>query len=141
MSNRNNAERRPNIIFVFGDKWGAFATGYGGNTDVQTPNVDALSAEGVVFDRAVSTCPVCTPYRANLLTGRFPLSHGLFLNDVRLPEEEISIADVLSGEGYDTGYIGKWHLDGPNRLAFTPPGRRRPRGREEAVQGPSGWNL
>jgi arylsulfatase A-like enzyme len=119
------AESRPNIVFVFGDQWGAFATGYGGNPDVQTPNIDALAAESVVFSTAVSCCPVCTPYRANLLTGRFPLSHGLFLNDLRLPEDEVSIADVLEAEGYDTAYIGKWHLDGPERSAFTPPGRRR----------------
>ena len=118
-------DSRPNIIFVFGDQWGAFATGYAGNPDVQTPNIDALAAESVVLTNAVSCCPVCTPYRANLLTGRFPLSHGLFLNDLRLPEEEISIAGVLGAEGYDTGYIGKWHLDGPERSAFTPPGRRR----------------
>lgn len=119
------ADGRPNIVFVFGDQWGAFATGYGGNPDVQTPNIDALADESVVFTNAVSCCPVCTPYRANLLTGRFPTAHGLFLNDLRLPEEEISIADVLGGQGYDTAYIGKWHLDGPDRLAFTPPGRRR----------------
>jgi len=116
---------RPNIVFVFADQMRAQATGYGGNDYVQTPNLDRLAAESIEFRTGVTGCPVCTPYRACLLTGRYPLSHGLFLNDARLSENETSIADVLSQNGYDTGYIGKWHLDGPERSGFTPPGPRR----------------
>lgn len=117
--------RRPNILFVFADQWRASATGYSGNPDVQTPHLDALASEGVTFTTAVANCPVCTPYRASLLTGRYPLSTGLFVNDVRLPESEITIAEVLATQGHDTAYIGKWHLDGPERSAYTPPGPRR----------------
>ncbi len=116
---------QPNIVFVFADQMRAQATGYAGNPNARTPNLDALSREGVTFTTAVSNCPVCTPYRASLLTGRYPLSTGLFMNDIRLGESEMSIADVLGDAGYDTAYIGKWHLDGPERSAFTPPGPRR----------------
>jgi len=116
---------QPNIVFVFADQMRAEATGYAGNPDVRTPNLDALAREGVVFTNAVASCPVCTPYRACLLTGRYPLSTGIFVNDVRLGEGEMTIAKALRAEGYDTAYIGKWHLDGPERSGFTPPGPRR----------------
>ena len=59
------------------------------------------------------------------MTGRRPLTHGVFMNDVQLPASEISIAEVLGEAGYDTGYIGKWHLDGRGRSEFTPPERRQ----------------
>jgi arylsulfatase A-like enzyme len=96
-----------------------------GNEQVRTPNLDRFARQGVVFDNAVSCCPVCTPYRASLLTGLYLLGHGLLLNDVRLRTDLPTIAKVLKSAGYDTGYIGKWHLDGPNRGGFTPPGPRR----------------
>jgi len=118
-------DKRPNIVFIFADQMRAQATGFMGNTQVQTPQLDAAAEQGIVFDNTVSCCPVCTPYRAALLTGRYPMSNGMVLNDVLLPVDETSIADVLGREGYATGYVGKWHLDGPLRGGFTPPGPRR----------------
>jgi len=115
----------PNIVFVFADQMRAQAAGFMGNKQVRTENLDRLAAGGVTFTHAVSSCPVCTPYRASLLTGKHVLSNGMLLNDVRLPVGENSIATVLAEAGYDTGYIGKWHLDGPLRGGFTPPGPRR----------------
>ena len=116
---------QPNIVFVFADQMRAQATGFAGNTQVQTPNLDRLAGESVVFDTAVANCPVCTPYRASLLTGRYPLSTGLFVNDVQMRTDEVTLAHVLRDAGYQTAYIGKWHLDGPRRGGFTPPGPRR----------------
>jgi len=115
----------PNVVFVFADQLRAQSVGFMGNRQVRTPVLDATAAQGIVFDHAVSCCPVCTPYRATLLTGRYPLSNGMVLNDVLLPPDEVSIADVLKRAGYATGYVGKWHLDGPRRGGFTPPGPRR----------------
>ncbi|MHB9031905.1 MAG: sulfatase-like hydrolase/transferase, partial [Anaerolineae bacterium] len=120
-----NHLKTPNLVFIFADQLRAASLGYTGNRVVHTPNLDRLASESVVFSSAVCGCPVCTPYRACMLTGRYPLSHGVFVNDVRLPENEITFGELYSAAGYDTAYIGKWHLDGPERSAFTPPGPRR----------------
>ena len=111
---------------------------------VLTPNLDKLAGEGMAFTNAVSTCPICSPYRAMLMTGRFPMSTGITSNcmpgtDLELSTDEICIGDVLKANGYVTGYIGKWHLEVPslNRYKYppdsasdpwdgwTPPGPRR----------------
>ena len=116
---------KPNLLFVFADQWRAQATGYAGNTDVHTPNLDRLAARSVNFTHAVSGCPVCCPYRASLMTGRYPLTHGVFMNDVQLNTDATSFAQALNEAGYHTGYIGKWHIDARGRSSFTPPGRRQ----------------
>lgn len=122
---RSNGAARPNLLFVFADQWRAQDTGYAGNADVRTPHLDALARTAVNFRNAVSGCPVCSPYRASLVTGRYPLTHGVFLNDVLLNDEAVSIAQAYNQAGYDTAYIGKWHLDGNHRSAFIPRDRRQ----------------
>ena len=117
--------QRPNLLFVFADQLRASATGYGGDLNVRTPHLDRLAAQSMNFRNAVSVAPVCTPYRAALLTGRFPTSTGMFLNDAYLPEAEVTLAEVLKAAGYATGYIGKWHLDGHQRAGYIPPERRQ----------------
>ncbi|HLB74081.1 MAG TPA: sulfatase [Sedimentisphaerales bacterium] len=117
--------RKPNLVFVFADQWRAQAVGYAGNKDVKTPNLDRLAAESINFTNAVSCCPVCSPYRASLITGRYPLTHGVFLNDLLLNDQAVSLAQAYKRAGYDTAYIGKWHLDGNRRAAFIPPERRQ----------------
>jgi arylsulfatase A-like enzyme len=117
--------RHPNIVFLLSDQWRASATGYGGDPNVKTPTLDRLAAESVNFRSAISVCPVCTPYRASLLTGRYPTSTGMFMNDLGLPDDEVCIAEVLDQAGYDTGYIGKWHVDGRGRFSYIPPERRQ----------------
>lgn len=118
---------RPNVVFVLADQWRAQACGYAGDPNLKgrTPNLDRLAAESTDFTHAVSCCPVCTPYRASLLTGQYPLRHGLFLNDVCLGTRATSLAQAFSRAGYDTAYIGKWHLDGHGRSAYIPPERRQ----------------
>jgi arylsulfatase A-like enzyme len=117
--------RRPNILILLPDQWRAQAFGYAGDPNIRTPNLDRLAGESANFCRAVSGLPVCCPCRASLMTGRRPLTHGVFMNDVSLPASEATMADFLAREGYGTGYIGKWHLDGRGRSSFTPPERRR----------------
>ncbi len=114
-----------NIVFVLADQWRASATGYAGNPDVKTPHLDRLAKQSLRFRNAVSVCPVCTPYRAALMTGRYPTSTGMFLNDAHLPDEELCMAEIFRAAGYDTAYIGKWHLDGHGRDAYIPPERRQ----------------
>ena len=116
--------RKPNIIFVFGDQWRQQATGYGGDPNVKTPNLDALAQNSISFTHALAGCPVCSPYRASLLTGQRPLTHGVFVNDVHLQPRGTSMAEAFSAAGYDTAYIGKWHIDGHGRSSCIPPQRR-----------------
>jgi len=122
---RGGKARAPNVVFVFADQWRAQATGYAGDPNVLTPNLDSLAKESINFTHAVSCCPVCSPYRASLMTGQYPLTHGVFLNDVYLRSDVVSIAEMFNEAGYETGYIGKWHLDGHGRTNFTPPERRQ----------------
>ena len=122
---RARAGKPPNLVFLFADQLRASATGYGGDLNVRTPNLDSLAKESVNFRNAVSVCPVCTPYRAALMTGRFPTTTGMFLNDAYLPDREVCLAEVLKESGYNTAYIGKWHLDGHGRSGYIPPERRQ----------------
>jgi len=124
-SGRKQKTKKPNVVFIFADQWRAQATGYAGDMNAITPNLDKFAEESVNFTNAVSGCPVCSPYRASLLTGRYPLTHGVFLNDVLLNNGAVSIAQAFNEADYETGYIGKWHLDGSDRGAFIPRERRQ----------------
>lgn len=136
-------KKKPNILYVFADQWRRQAVGFMNEDEVITPRIDEFAKDGLVFDNAISCCPLCSPQRATLLTGRYPIQTGVFTNcktgeSFRLQDDEICISDVLKKERYNTGYIGKWHLDEPevNNCdnpesgardwdAFTPPGVRR----------------
>jgi len=119
--------RKPNVVFVLTDQWRAQATGYSGDPNLigKTPNLDRIADSGINFRNAISTTPVCTPYRAALLTGQFPTTTGMIFNDLHLPEEMYTMAEMFKESGYTTAYIGKWHLDGMMRDQFTPPDRRQ----------------
>lgn len=117
--------RPPNVVIVVADQWRAQAFGFAGDVNVQTPHLDRFERQSVNFTQAVSGTPVCTPMRATLLTGQRPLTHGLFLNDVPLRTDSISLAKELKAAGYDTACIGKWHIDGNGRSNFIPRERRQ----------------
>jgi arylsulfatase A-like enzyme len=102
----------PNVVFVFADQWRAQDMGYAGNAQVKTPNLDKLAGEAVVFRNAISNIPVSSPARASLMTGQYPLTHGVFYNDKPLATDATCIAEVYKENGYHTGYIGKWHING-----------------------------
>jgi arylsulfatase A-like enzyme len=115
----------PNVVFVLADEWRAQDLGYNGNKDVLTPNLDKLARKSVNFTNTISMCPVSCPYRASLLTGQYPLTTGVFVNDVMLNPEVPGMAKVFKAAGYQTSYIGKWHLDGHGRNSFIPAERRQ----------------
>lgn len=104
--------KQPNIVFVFADQMRAHAMGCMGNDQVITPNLDKMAAEGLLVTNALSIQPVCTPYRAQLLTGRYGHSTGVIHNGIRLPDSETLVSEQMKKAGYATGYIGKWHLSG-----------------------------
>ena len=116
---------KPNIVVVLADQWRPQAFGFAGDPNVKTPNFDRLAGESVRFVNAVAGMPVCSPTRASLLTGQRPLTHGVFLNDVPLNSDATTLPKVLKAAGYDTGAIGKWHIDGHGRSAFIPRERRQ----------------
>jgi arylsulfatase A-like enzyme len=117
--------QKPNVVYILTDQWRASAFAYAGDPNVQTPNLDKFASEAVNFVNAVSVCPVCTPHRASLMTGKYPTSTGMFLNDLSLPSEEICMAEIFKSAGYSTAYLGKWHLDGHGRVLNVEPERRQ----------------
>src|SRR6201999_4430043 len=99
-SHAAGAAQPPNILVVVADQWRAQAFGYAGDPNVKTPNIDRLAAQSVNFTNGISGVSVCSPFRASLLTGQRPLTHGVFINDVPLNPEAITIGKVLKGSGY-----------------------------------------
>ncbi|MCL6103515.1 MAG: sulfatase [Bacteroidetes bacterium] len=124
---KNNDKRKPNLLFVFSDQQAYDMIGYSGNKQIRTPNLDKLSREGVSFSNAVSLCPICTPMRGMLMSGQHPLYNGCWTNDVPLlPENGTTFPQALNMAGYETAYIGKWHLyGGGTRDTGIPKGKNR----------------
>ena len=122
--------RRPNLLFILADEWRAQATGYNGDPNVRAPALDRLAGQSVSFGTAISTTPVCCPYRASLITGQYPLTNGVFINDVPLKPNGVTMGEAFTRAGYRTGFIGKWHLYGSpkgeneRRLDYIPPDKR-----------------
>ena len=124
------AQDKPNIIYVFPDQFRNSAMAFWDEPDfapyqgwradpVQTPNLDRFARESVVLSRAMSNCPLSSPYRGIFLTGMYPERSGITLNcmaerpESSLREDAVCISDVLNANGYSCGYIGKLHADFP----------------------------
>ena len=111
---------RPNIIFYFSDqqRWDSLGC-YGQPLDV-TPNLDRLARQGVRFENAFTCQPVCGPARACLQTGKYPTETGCYRNAIALPRDIVTLADCFNQAGYETAYVGKWHL-ASNRSSYAAP--------------------
>src|SRR5437016_7122688 len=92
----------PNVVIIIADQWRASAFGFSGDTNVKTPQLDHLAHESFRFINAVAGLPVCCPTRASLMTGQRPLTTGVFMNDVPLAPDAITLPKVLRRAGYDT---------------------------------------
>ncbi len=103
---------RPNFIIFITDTQGANVVGCYGRPELRTPNMDRVAESGTRFDRAYTTCPVCTPARAGLFTGVFPHNSGPWANSIPLYENTRTMAHYLGDAGYRCVYSGKWHLSG-----------------------------
>ncbi len=123
---------KPNLIFILADQLRLSSCGYAGDERARTPNIDTLASESIDFCNAVSGHPVCAPYRATLFTGKYTTSTGMVINEIRLNPNQECIGHALTDGGYDTAYIGKWHLWANElgnhhlpRNSFVPPGPHR----------------
>ncbi len=111
----------PNLLYIFADQHRRQAMGFLNEDPVSTPNIDFLAQQGVYFSKAVTNHPLCSPYRAMLFTGQYPLTNGVIANchsgrtiyGNYLKKEAQTISDVVSRNGYNAGLVGKWHLEGP----------------------------
>ncbi len=110
---------KPNVVIIFADDLGYGDLGCFGHPTIRTPNLDRLAAEGQKWTSFYAAASVCTPSRAALMTGRYPIRSGMCSDSRRvlfpdsaggLPAGEITIAEVLKGAGYATMAVGKWHL-------------------------------
>jgi arylsulfatase A-like enzyme len=112
--------KKPNVVVIISDDMGYADIGCQGCKDIATPNIDSIARKGVRFTNGYVSCPVCSPTRAGLATGRYQQRFGHEYNtgpppgglreQVGLPLTEVTIADVLKSAGYVTGAVGKWHL-------------------------------
>jgi arylsulfatase A-like enzyme len=127
---KDAAARSPNLLVFLADDLGVHDLGCTGSTFYRTPALDRLAADGMLFERGYAICPVCSPTRAGLVTGRHPARVRItnFIGGFRrgsllpaeylrsLPFEEVTIAERLQAEGYATGVFGKWHLGPPAEI-------------------------
>jgi arylsulfatase A-like enzyme len=111
--------RKPNILLIVADDLGYAGIGVQGLTDIPTPHIDSIARNGVRFTSGYVSCPVCSPTRAGLMTGRYQQRFGHEFNpgpanqaagEFGLPLSEVTVADRLKSLGYATGMFGKWHL-------------------------------
>lgn len=103
---------KPNILFVFTDQQHRYALGCMDNPNVLTPNLDRLAQRGVLFRRCYSNDPVCGPFRGTLMTGQYSSRCGVLHNGYPLPGGTTTFADAFNAAGYQTSWVGKWHLGG-----------------------------
>ena len=124
---------QPDIIFILPDQLRRDACGSYGATHGLTPHIDRMADRGLTVDHAISSCPVCGPYRGMLMTGKYPTHSGVVGNFVQISPQQNPqpLAKVLAEAGYQTAYFGKWHL-GPGQHGppsdhpeFVPPGALR----------------
>jgi len=103
---------RPNILFILGDNHNAGTMGCAGHPFIKTPGMDRLAREGVLFDYTFNTTSLCSPSRASILTGAYAHRHGVKNNHTPWTGRMITFLEILSRNGYDTAFIGKWHMPG-----------------------------
>lgn len=115
---------QPNFVVILTDTQATNVLGCYGHPELRTPNIDRLAQNGVKFERAYTTSPVCTPARAGLFTGIYPHTSGPWTNNLALGTNMYTMGQRFQDGGYHTAYSGKWHLDGHDYFGtgICPPG-------------------
>ncbi|MBD3422706.1 MAG: sulfatase-like hydrolase/transferase [Chitinivibrionales bacterium] len=119
-------QHKPNIIFILCDDMGYGDLGCFDHPDIKSPNLDGLASEGMKLTQCYAPAPVCSPARAGFMTGRIPQRTGIYdyikkLSDTHLHTSELTIAELLKSVGYETCFVGKWHLCGKFRELTSQP--------------------
>lgn len=115
---------QPNILIIYPDQMRHDCMSPSGNRVVKTPHIQRLADEGATFGSAFASYPLCCPFRASLMTGKQAQGHGLYQNHFPLRDGQEFLAERMKEAGYQTIYVGKWHLEGGPKPGFVPPGRR-----------------
>lgn len=110
----------PNLLIIQTDEHHYNTLGCYGGKIVQTPNIDRIAREGALCTSFYATTPVCSPSRGSLVTGLYPHHHQVVQNNIPFPDNTITFATILKDQGYHTGFIGKWHLDGDGKPQWEP---------------------
>lgn len=110
-----------NLLFVLSDQQNRYALSCMGNENLRTPYLDALASRGTLFRRAYSNDPVCGPFRGSLLTGQYTSRCRVRGNGMPLPEGTATFADAYNAAGFQTGWVGKWHLGGNGNVPIPRP--------------------
>jgi choline-sulfatase len=111
----NGLSKKPNIVLICTDQHNPAVTGCYGNATVDTPNMDRLAAEGIRFNSAYCSAPMCVPSRMSFLTGLYPFNNGTLDNDGILSSKVPTFAHVAGGNGYRTVLSGRMHFRGPDQ--------------------------
>ena len=117
--------QRPNILVIYADQMRYDTMGCAGNPVVKTPHLDRLAMEGVRFENAYVSYPLCTPFRASFLTGKYAHATGVYANHFPIDPAQNFLSTILRDAGYRNGYVGKWHLAGGPKPGYIPPGENR----------------
>ncbi len=130
---QNKKSEKPNLIIIHTDEHNLRTIGayretmskeqafmWGENVIVETPNIDHIANSGVLCTNWYATSPVCTPSRASMVSGLYPIATGSHVNDLPLKDEVVTFGQILKDNGYATSYVGKWHLDGEDKPGFEP---------------------
>ena len=112
------AARKPNLIYCFSDEHRWQSMSFAELPEVHTPRMAELAKQGTEFTHCISNYPVCSPHRAILMTGRWPHQQGIIDNNIALSSDEMTLGKTFRNAGYDTCYIGKWHLGGTRAEPF-----------------------
>ncbi len=117
-STHAQSPRKPNVVYVFSDEHRWQSMGCSEMPQLHTPVMDRMAKEGATFTHCISNYPVCSPYRAMLMTGRWPYQNRIIDNGIALNDSLPTIGKTFQAAGYTTGYIGKWHLGGVRAESF-----------------------
>ena len=130
---QSTSEKKPNLLIIHTDEHNFRTIGayrktlseeqghmWGKDIVVETPNLDHIGENGLLCTNWYATSPVCTPSRASMVSGLYPIATGSHINDLPLKDEVVTFGQILKDNGYATSYVGKWHLDGEDKPGFAP---------------------